>query len=276
MASRAEQKAAARAAREAAHRELSAAQARRMRLFWLGGLVAAAALAIVVVIVASTSGGSTAAKNLKANSGLTHGQALAAVDQILAGIPQSGITLGNPKAPVTITEWGDLVCSTCDAFALDTEPQIIAALVKTGEAKFVYRGFDTASSYANQGEFSTGQVAVKAAGLQNKAWTYILLNYEEQPASVGGKDSELVPYYTIAYMQGLAAQIPGLNLIKWSSNLTNQTLANEVTADGQAGTAAGVQGTPGVYVQGPKGGSLVQTTSYPTLAQVQALVTQYS
>jgi len=244
-----------------------------MRLIWLGGLVAAAALAIVIVLLASTSGGGSGKKTTA--SGLTHKQALATVQSEIGGIPQSGVTLGNPNAPVTITEWGDLVCSTCDAFALTTEPQIIAALVKTGQAKLVYRGYDTASSYANEGEYATGQVAAKAAGLQNKAWTYILLNYEEQPSTVGGKDAELVPYYTTGYIQSLAAQIPGLNLIKWSSNLTNQKLVSQVTADGAAGTAAGVQGTPGVFVSGPKGGSLVQTTSYPTLAQVQALVSQY-
>ena len=164
MASRAEQKAAARAAREAAHRELSAAQTRRLRLIWLGGLAVAVIVAIVIVFVAAGNGGSTKATDYTARSGLSHKAALGYAEQELAGIPQHGTTLGNPNAPVTITEWGDLVCRTCDAFALDSETQIIDALVKTGKAKLVYRAYDTASSYANEGEFSAGQVAVKAAG----------------------------------------------------------------------------------------------------------------
>jgi protein-disulfide isomerase len=276
MASRAEQKAAARAAREAAHRELSAARSRRQRLYWLGGLAAAAVVAIVIVFVAAGSGGSTNLKNYSARSGLTHKAALAYAEQELAGIPQHGATLGNPNAPVTITEWGDLVCSTCDAFALSSEVQIIDSLVKTGKAKLVYRAYDSASSYANEGEFAAGQVAVKAAGQQNKAWDYIELDYLEQPATIGGKSEELVPYFTPAYIQSLAAQVPGLNLIKWSQALGSSSLSNQVTADNNAGLADGVQGTPGVYVSGPKGASLVQTVSYPTLAQVQQLVTQYS
>jgi protein-disulfide isomerase len=276
MASRAEQKAAARAAREAAHRELSAAQARRLRLYWLGGLGVAVIVAIVIVFVAAGNGGSTKVADYTARSGLSHKAALAYAEQELAGIPQHGTTLGNPNAPVTITEWGDLVCSTCDAFALDSEIQIIGTLVKTGKAKLVYRAYDSASSYANEGEFTAGQVAVKAAGLQNKAWDYIELDYLEQPSTIGGKDNEEVPYFTPAYIQSLAAQVPGLNLIKWSQALGSSSLASQVKADNDAGIGLGIQGTPGVYVSGPKGASLVQTTSYPTLAQVQALVTQYS
>src|ERR1039458_8033177 len=171
MASRAEQKAAARAAREAAHRDLSAAQARRMRLIWLGGLVAAAALAIVIVIVATQAGGGTIVKE----SASAKAAAVTAITSELAGIPQHGNVLGKPSAPVTVTEYGDLVCSTCDAFALSSEAQLITNYVKTGKVKLVYRADDTASSYANQGEFVTGQVGAKAAGLQNKAWYYILL-----------------------------------------------------------------------------------------------------
>ncbi len=181
MASRAEQKAAARAAREAAHRELSAAQTRRLRLYWLGGLAVAVIVAIVIVFVAAGNGGSTKATDYTARSGLSHKAALGYAEQELAGIPQHGTTLGNPNAPVTITEWGDLVCSTCDAFALDSEIQIIDSLVKTGKAKLVYRAYDSASSYANESEFTAGQVAVKAAGEQNKAWDFIELDYLEQP-----------------------------------------------------------------------------------------------
>jgi protein-disulfide isomerase len=276
MASRAEQKAAARAAREAAHRELSAARSRRQRLYWLGGLAAAAVVAIVIVFVAAGSGGSTNLKNYSARSGLTHKAALAYAEQELAGIPQHGATLGNPNAPVTITEWGDLVCSTCDAFALSSEVQIIDSLVKTGKAKLVYRAYDSASSYANEGEFAAGQVAVKAAGQQNKAWDYIELDYLEQPATIGGKASEEVSYFTPAYIQSLAAQVPGLKLIKWSQALGSSSLSSQVTNDNKTGVAVDPNGTPAVYVSGPKGSSLVQTVSYPTLAQVQQLVTQYS
>jgi protein-disulfide isomerase len=172
MASRAEQKAAARAAREAAHKELNAAQARRMRLIWLGGLAAAAALAIVIVVVAAGGGGGSKSTNSKT--------ATATVAALLKGIPQSGNTLGNPKAAVTVTEFGDLVCPVCQDFALTSEAELISKDVRAGKVKLVYRGLETASSTANPGEYVASQVAARAAGLQGREWDYVLLWYHEQ------------------------------------------------------------------------------------------------
>jgi protein-disulfide isomerase len=275
MASRAEQKAAARAAREAAHRELSVAQARRNRLLWLGGLVAAAAVAIVIVVVATRSPSQVKA-TIPTGAKLT---AVQTVDSVLAGIPQSGNVLGYPIAPVTITEYGDLVCSTCDAFALTTEPQIIAALVKTGKAKLEYRAFESASGYnpGNAAQFINGQAAVKSAGLQDKAWNFILLDYEEQPHTIAGTDSEDVPYFTYSYIQGLASQIKGLNLVKWQSGVSASQQTNAVRGDLTSANSLGVTGTPTLFVQGPKGRVQAPVNpAVPTLSEVEGLVKQVS
>jgi protein-disulfide isomerase len=238
MASRAEQKAAARAAREAAHRDLNAAQARRMRLMWLGGLVAAAALGIVVVVLA-INGGSTATTTSKP-------AAQATVDALLKGIPQNGNVLGKPSAPVTVTEFGDLVCPVCQAFALSTEPQLINDDVRAGRVKLVFRGLETASATANPGEYVASQVAARAAGLQKREWYYVLLWYHEQ-------GSEDTPYVTDSYMQGIAQQVPGLNLTSWEAARNDQSLANAVTADSHVASAAGFNDTPSLTITGPKG-----------------------
>jgi protein-disulfide isomerase len=283
MASRAEQKAAARAAREAQQAQLSAAAARRMRLYWLGGMLAVAVVALVVVIVASSGGGG---KNPVHISKSAQASAVSVVNSTLAGIPQSGNVLGNPKAPITITEFGDLVCPICAEFALTSEPQIIASLVKTGEAKLVFRGLETASGRANGGQYVNTQVAARSAGLQGKEWNYILLTYQEQPQTINGTAAEEVPYITTSYLQNLASQIKGLNLVQWQAHMTDKTLANAVAAD----TAAAqknpeICGTPTLIVSGPKGSiqynppTDLQTctgndSAVPTLAQIQSLVSQ--
>jgi protein-disulfide isomerase len=263
MASRAQQKAAARAAREARQQALSTAQTRRQRLMMLSGLVAVAAVAIVVAVVAGGGGNKTT------TTPASNPAARAAVIALLKGIPQSGNTLGNPNAPVTITEYGDLVCPICKDFALGSEQQIITSLVRTGNAKLVYRGFETASQTANNGEYAASQIAARAAGQQHRAWQYILLWYNEQ-------GDETTPYVTDAYMQGLAQQVPGLKLTTWQADRNSATLANAVTADAQAASAAGVTGTPSVFFSGPKGAVPFSdpSSSFPSLAQAQALVTQ--
>jgi protein-disulfide isomerase len=183
----------------------------------------------------------------------------------LAGIPQSGNTLGNPSAKVTITEYGDLECSVCDVFATPTsftnpeheagsgwEDKLISQYVKTGKAKLVFKSLETASgSNPDQNAFNTQQIAAYAAGLQGKAWNYIELMYNEQGA-------EGANYVTEAYLDGLAKQIKGLNYKKWLSDRKLAKLGQQVTTDGEQGTAVDKSAgsgpsTPTVAISGPKG-----------------------
>jgi protein-disulfide isomerase len=166
---------------------------------------------------------------------------------------------------VTVTEYGDLVCPVCQDFALTSEQQLIASDVRAGKVKIVYRGLETASSTANAGEYVASQVAARAAGLQNREWYYVLLWYNEQ-------GSEDVPYVTDSYMQGLAAQVPGLNLPSWQAARNSQTLANDVSEDARAANAAGFSSTPSLAITGPKGSAtpIVGVDPYATIeAEIQ-------
>ena len=219
-----------------------------MRMIWLAGLVAGVALVIVVIAVAV---GGNGGKTVSAKT------AEARVAALLKGIPQSGnvqsgIVLGNPSAPVTMTEYGDLVCPICQEFALGGERQLISNEVRAGKVKIVFKADLTASQTANNGEFVAGQVAARSAGLQKLGWNYILLWYEEQ-------QSETTPYVTSSFLAGLATQIKGLSMAKWQSQLQNPNLAGYVTVDGRgmdqlvASKAVPSNGTPTLLFSGPKG-----------------------
>ena len=233
-----------------------------MRLIYLGGLVVAVVVAIVIVVAAG--GGKKAAP-----TGSTAGKA--SVISLLKGIPQTDTTLGKSSAPVTITEYGDLVCPICKDFAVTSEAQLISGPVRSGKVKLVFRGFETASQSANNGEYAASQIAARAAGLQHLAWQYILLWYNQQ-------GDETTSYVTDAYMQGLAQEIHGLNLTKWQSDRNSPTLANAVTSDTQAAGILGVTGTPAIFATGHKG--TVQfsdpNTAVPSLAQLQTLIARVS
>jgi len=258
MASRRDQKEQARQQRLAQEKAAADRAGRVRRLRIVGGAVAIAAIVIVVAVVISSSGGGSAVKpeSPAAETAATH------VESILAGIPQSGNTLGKPSAPITITEYGDLECSVCDVLATPTsftnpegEPgsgwldKIISNYVKTGKAKLVYRSLETASSQnPDQTAFERQQVAAYAAGLQNKAWNYIELMYNEQ-----GKEGD--DYVTPGYLQGLAKQIPGLNLKTWMTDRKLNSLKTQVGNDNAEGNIVdgGAGSTPTVVVKGPKG-----------------------
>jgi predicted DsbA family dithiol-disulfide isomerase len=94
--------------------------------------------------------------------------------------------------------------------------------------------------------WSQQQSAAYAAGLQNTAWKYIeLFYYQQQP--------ETSSYVNPAYLQGIAEQVPGLDVSKWASDRQSQTLASQVSSEGQAAVSHGFQSTPTIVVQGPKG-----------------------
>src|SRR4051794_28676306 len=104
MPTRTERRAAARAEREARQRAATARE--RRRRLWLLGAVAAAAAAVVAIAIAVSSGGSSAHT-------LKPGQAPAGAAEVAArfrGIPEHGLALGSPKAPVTLVEYADLKC----------------------------------------------------------------------------------------------------------------------------------------------------------------------
>jgi protein-disulfide isomerase len=166
---------------------------------------------------------------------------VAAVTSLLAGIPQSGNTLGRPNAPVTMQYFGDLECPVCKDFSVSTGAlkPLIEKDVRSGKLKIEYRNLETATR--EQETFQTQQVAALAAGKQNKAWDYIELFYHEQGEENSG-------YVTEKYLQELAQQVPGLNLAAWTAARGDEQLQNVITTDAQAANNAGFTGTPSFLI----------------------------
>jgi protein-disulfide isomerase len=275
MAHRLEQKTAARAAREARQRRQAGARLRTRRLEWIGALVVAVVAVLAGVIAFGSGGGGSAKVATPKNP-----TAVATVKRLLDGIPQSGMTLGSPTAPVTITEYADIVCPVCAVYATTTEPQLIVQYVRSGRVKLVLRGLETASFSHNHSEYVPSQTAIRSAGLQGRAWDYLQLAYNEQPQTIGGAPAELSSYVTPAYLQGLAQQTPGLDLTAWQAGTATPALSAAVAADAGAAHAAGVNATPAEIVSGPRGSVQYDSNgtlpAVPTLAQLAALIKQVS
>jgi protein-disulfide isomerase len=242
--------------------EASAAQAaQRKRLIQLGGIAAVVVVIIAIILVATGSGGS---KNAPAPKSAAANTAAKEVISLLQGIPQSGITLGNPNAPVTIQYYGDLECPFCKEFTLKALPTVIQKYVRTGKVKIEYRSLETATR--ERETFQTQQVAALAAGKQNLMWHYLELFYHEQ----GEEDSG---YVTEKYLQGLAAQVPGLNLSNWSTARNDPAYANQVISDAQAANQQGFTGTPSFLI-GKTGGAMqkLENPSFSDASQFESAI----
>lgn len=239
---------------------------RRLRL--LGGVLLGAAIVIVIAIVVSSRNGGSSATAPKVNSTAAK-QAQTTVNNLLSGIPQSGVTLGSPKAKVTVTEYGDLVCPVCRDFALSSESQLISQDVRTGKVKLVYKPLETASATANNAMFVPSQTAALAAGQQGKGWNYIELFYHEQ-------GDETTSYVTNAYLQGLASQIPGLNYSAWNSARGASSLASEVNSAQQQAISAGYNSTPTIVVSGPVSQAKPIVGNPSSFSQLQSAINSVS
>ena len=234
---------------------------RRQRLKMIGATIALAVVVLVLgIVISSTGAGTTLKKGEQAQ------QTVNEVQQLLAGIPQSGAHLGNPRAPVTLVYYGDLECSACREFALDGGfSRLVASDVRGGKVQVVFRNFETATPDPHT--FQTQQVAALAAGQQSHFWDFAELFYRQQGAEGTG-------YVTDGYLAGLATQIPGFDMHSWQAARNDPSLVSQVISEEHAAGAAGIKGTPTLVFHGPRGSTQVPAAvpSYGELQQVMQSV----
>jgi protein-disulfide isomerase len=247
----------ARTERKALEEAETANAARKKRLTQLGSIAAVVIVAVVVIALATGGGGKT--KVVKAGS--TEASATEkTVTSLVGGIPQSGNVLGSPTAPVTLQYFGDLECPICKDFTLGALPSVITKWVRSGKLRIEYRSLETATPEPEV--FKTQQVAALAAGKQNRMWNFIETFYHEQ-------GEEKTGYVTETYLQGLAKQVPGLNLAKWASDRNDSALASQVAADAQAANNEGFNGTPS-FLLGRSGGAMTKVNELSTTQLTEA------
>jgi protein-disulfide isomerase len=269
MASRTKQKEEARARRVAEEQAHTERAQRNRRLQMLGGVVLVV-IAIVAVAIAVSSGGGSPTTHVTADTGAAT-KADQPIFTLLNGIHQSGNTIGNANAPVTVTEFGDLECPICRDFATQgIENDLISKEVRTGKVKLAYRSLETATSGApNPAIFGPQQAAAYAAGKQGKGWDYIELFYHQQ----GQEDTG---YVTQKFLSNLAKQIPGLNYSQWLSDSHSQSLLSQVSSDESAATGKGYSATPTLVITGPKGQAQPIVGDPTNYSQLQAAITSVS
>lgn len=209
----------------------SAQRQRRRRLLQIGSaavFLAVVVVAVLIVISANeTSGGDT---NLE-DVGL--------VKQKLQGIPQSGLVLGDPKARVTLYEFGDLKCPVCKAFSEEVVPDVIESKVRSGEAKLEFRNFTIIDA-----ESTPAGAAAIAAGKQGRGWNYIELFYRNQGL-------ETSSYVTDAFLTEIARGAGIADIAKWNRERSSAKTIAEVEATTAEAEQLGFTGTPSFAVEGP-------------------------
>jgi len=221
MSTRVDKKAAARQARLEAEAAESARVTRLRRLRVLGGVGLLALLVVVVAVAVGSSGGSKTVTTPKHSANL------------FAGIPQKGLTLGNPNAKATLEEFVDPQCPYCRQYSLTAFPTVVQNYVRTGKVKLVVRPLTFIGPQSQ-----TAARTVVAAGLQNKAFPYLENFYANQGPENSG-------YVTDGFLRQLGGKVSGLNTNQALQAATSDAGISKTLATANArAKALGVNATP--------------------------------
>ena len=254
MASRKDQKEQLRAERLRREAEEQAA-ARRKRLVQYGALAGLLAVVVVAALI-------IASQNNSSGSGAGAGGEVAdvsLVDNQLKGLPQNGLVLGDPKAKVSVIEFGDLQCPVCKEFSFQVAPDIISEIVRKGQANYEFRPWDIIGPQS-----PIASRAAYAAGEQGRGWSFIELFYRNQGSENSG-------YVTDSFLTSIAKGAGVKDLDKWNSDRSDNSKWDPLLSKNDTDAKSlGFTGTPSILVEGP--GGKKPFTTIPTVKQIESAV----
>ncbi len=214
-----------------------------------GQLVGAALLVAAVVVGALIALGTIGDDDPTRDASVVDG--VVGVEEtttLLEGIPQRGMTLGDPQAPATIVVFADLKCSACRTFALGPQATLIRDLVRPGRAALELRLL-ASESFGPDGQ--DGRTAVHHLAASDQAWPMVeLLFYNQGPGNAEWIDRPL--------LQGFADVSPLLSGATIDLAPSDSTRQLDQTAEFLADELE-VPGTPMTFVR-PTGDE--QTAAY--------------
>ena len=148
--------------------------------------------------------------------------------------------LGDPKAAVTIIEFGDYQCPFCRQFWRETFPRLKKDYIDTGKVRFIYRDYPQAV----HPEAMISAIAAECADDQGKYYEFHDKVFSEQDRR--GRD---VVRYRAAELKRWAADLK-LDTAAFDACLDSERHKDEVSKDFKDLDGLGFEGTPIFFVNG--------------------------
>ena len=204
------------------------------RALQLAVVVALAAVVVAGAIVLSSNGADDGTPAAPADPGVS---AAEEVQELYAGIPQDGIRLGDPDAPVTMVEVADLQCPFCAQYSVQALPTIVQDYVRTGRINYElrFRSFLGRDSVRAAG-------AAAAAARQDRMYQFADLFYRNQ----GPENSD---FADADFMREIAGQVDGLDVERVVAAADDPRGPPAVRAGEQFARDNGSTGTPDFYLR---------------------------
>ena len=155
---------------------------------------------------------------------------------VVAGIPQKGTMLGNPKATVRLLQFEDIQCPICKKYTDDAFPAIVDEYVRPGLVKIDFRGL----AFLGPDSEKALRIVI-ASGYQNKLWQVVELFYANQ-------GEENTGWVTDSLIDEILAEVPGLDAAKVKADAKTEAVTKEIAAVQAEATALKVPGTPWFFI----------------------------
>jgi protein-disulfide isomerase len=220
---------------------------RRRRLWLVGACAVVAAIVVAIAIGVSKSDSGPTTKSLAADT--------ASTNALLDGIPQQGIQLGSPTAPVTLTEFADLQCPFCRQYTENVFPTVVREYVRSGKVRMVFRGLSFIGA--------DSIVAARAAGAaaqQNRLWQFIDVFYNNQKDENSG-------YVRTKFLRQIGAAA-GLDVVRLERDATSETVQRQLTDASSEADRFGIKSTPS-FVLAKAGQQPIRLNS-PSLGDIRS------
>jgi protein-disulfide isomerase len=169
---------------------------------------------------------------------------------LLAGIHQEGIALGDPDAPVTLVEFIDLDCAHCRTFTIDVLPELIRRYVREGKVRMELRTL----AFVSERSVEAARMAA-ALGLQDRMWHFVDLYFRSQePAAAPAADRSL---------RRLAQALPQVDAERAMAERSSPDVTRQLAAAEELERRFDIQGTPSFLIG--RTGEAPRTLDLPSL-----------
>jgi protein-disulfide isomerase len=139
--------------------------------------------------------------------------------------------LGDPHAPITVVEYGDLECPDCRRAV----PGVNILLKRyENQVRFIYRHFPLEEVHPHA---ELAAEAAECAGGQGKFWQMLDLLFENQK------------HLELGHLRGYAERL-ALDLARFDAEMEDHVHLQRIREHQQSGRESGVRSTPGFFVNG--------------------------
>lgn len=210
------QKPAATRRQQALIEQAEAARKRQQRQITLAGIGAVVAIAIIAAFFLLKDDGSPAVK------------AGASID---SSIPTSGLTIGDPNAPVMLVEYADFQCTACADMNGNAFPQLLQEYIAQGKVAFTF----VPNAILGDESISAAEAAL-CANDQGQFWAM-------HNALFANQDGENSGGFSTDRLRAIAKKV-GLDLDQYDNCMSADTHAGEVQNYHAVAQQEGISSTP--------------------------------